>query len=77
MKYFFNPFTTEAVSMDWFLYDNGFRHERVNQLTLHLVNKKTKPHSTVGKYHYFKTFLWRDGTYQINFYEPNQNILCH
>ena len=43
--------------MDWFLYDNGFRHERVNQLTLHLVNKKTKPHSTVGKYHYFKTFL--------------------
>ena len=26
-----NPFMTEAVikSMDWFLYDNGLRHERV------------------------------------------------
>ena len=35
-----NPFMTEAVgllrkSMDWFLYDNGLRHERVkwNQIT--------------------------------------------
>ena len=30
-KRFFNSFMTEAVSksMDWFLYDNGLRHERV------------------------------------------------
>ena len=25
-----NPFMTEAESMDWFLYDIGLRHERVN-----------------------------------------------
>ena len=33
-KNHFNPFKTEAVvickSMDWFLYDNGLRLERVN-----------------------------------------------
>ena len=42
MDHAFNPFMTEAISyrnqsidlqsksMDWFLYDNGLRHERVN-----------------------------------------------
>ena len=25
----FNPFMTEAVIIDWFLYDNGLRHKRV------------------------------------------------
>ena len=32
-KVTFNPFMTEAdiiqKPMDWFLYDNGFRHERI------------------------------------------------
>ena len=27
----FNPFMTEAVITDWFLYDNGLRHERVKE----------------------------------------------
>ena len=34
MKYLVNPFMTEAVikqKLDWFLYDNGLRHERVNE----------------------------------------------
>ena len=26
-----NPFMAEAV-MDWFLYDNGLRHERFNEI---------------------------------------------
>ena len=25
-------------SMDWFLYDNGLRHERVNKFTLCVIN---------------------------------------
>ena len=31
-----NPFMTEAVSklMDWFLYDNGLRHDRVTVVVL-------------------------------------------
>ena len=28
-KRLFNPLMTEAVIMDWVVYDNGLRHERV------------------------------------------------
>ena len=33
-KHYFSSFMAEAVikSMDWFLYDNALRHERVNNL---------------------------------------------
>ena len=27
----------ESISMDWFLYDNGFRHERVNLMLILVV----------------------------------------
>ena len=41
---------TEAVLqrklMDWFLYDNGLRHERVNGITYMTDNKIT--HETLG-----------------------------
>ena len=29
---------TEAVIMDWFLYDNGLRHERVKTIFLAYIN---------------------------------------
>ena len=31
---FLNPFVTEDQSMDWFLYDNGLRHEKVKNIDL-------------------------------------------
>ena len=31
--FYINSFMTEDKSMDWFLYDNDLRHERVNPLT--------------------------------------------
>ena len=38
----FNPFMTEAViiqkPMDWFLYDNGLRHERVKEIFVNYGN---------------------------------------
>ena len=40
--YVLNPFMTEAVMkelIDWFLYDNGLRHERVNGRSLILSKK--------------------------------------
>ena len=37
----FNPFMTEAVIIDWFLYDNGLRHERVNEKTTNKIQFST------------------------------------
>ena len=36
-----NPFMTEAVIMEWFLYDNGLRHERVNEETTYKIQFST------------------------------------
>ena len=37
--FYLNPFMTEQ-SVDWFLYDNGLRHESVKQMLQNIVDIK-------------------------------------
>ena len=62
----FNPFMTEAViyrnqsidllhkSMDWFLYDNGLRHERVKYFSVDLIKLEFESKERLN----FNDILW-------------------
>ena len=55
--------------MDWFLYDNGLRHERVNHNSFQHVQTETKMNAYLHKIYVVHEDIWFD-------FEGFQQISC-